>query len=91
MIYRDGLFADALRMSGQKDVQAYPPVPMVYEHVPAEPLTWEYRVLSIDLREYDAPTADELNKLGSQGWLLVGMLNTERQGAHYYFVRQKKS
>lgn len=90
MIYRGGTLADKLRMSGQKDVQAFPPVPMVYEHVPAEPLTWEYRVLSVDPREYRAPTVEELNELGSQGWLLVGVLNTERQGAQYYFVRQKQ-
>lgn len=67
-------------MSEQKDTQKFPPVPMVYEHVPPMPLSWEYRVLTIDLREYDLPTVDQLNELGEQGWILVSVLQTRRNG-----------
>jgi hypothetical protein len=65
-------------MAEQKDAHSFPPVPMVYEEAPAVPWKWEYHVLSIDLREYDLPSIDELNELGSQGWLLVGVLQTQR-------------
>ena len=61
-----------MRMSEQKDVRIFPPVPMVYEHVPAEPQQWEYKVLVLDPREGELLGAEELNELGSQGWLLVG-------------------
>jgi len=47
---------------------------MVYERVPAEPVRWEYRVLTVDAREEDLPDAVRLNELGAEGWLLVGML-----------------
>lgn len=91
MIYREIPALKVGFISEQKDVHVFPPVPMVYEHVPAEPLNWEYRVLSIDLRESGLPSADELNELGGRGWLLVGVLNTDQRFAHYYFVRQKQA
>lgn len=78
MIYRSVPFLDGKILSEQKESHIFPPVPMVYEHVPAEPLRWEYRVLSIDLREYDVPSVDELNELGEEGWLLVSVLQTSR-------------
>jgi hypothetical protein len=78
MIYREMLHPVGGLLSEQKDVKMFPPVPMVYEQVPVEPLNWEYRVLSIDLREQDVPTVEELNELGSQGWLLVGVLPTRK-------------
>jgi len=78
MIYREIPALKGGFMSEQKDAHVFPPVPMVYEHVPAEPLKWEYHVLSVDLREYDLPTVDELNELGEQGWLLVAVLQTQR-------------
>jgi len=66
---------------------------MVYEQVPVEPVRWEYRVLTVDTREEDLPDAVQLNELGAQGWLLVGVLDqkvSERGSkVHYYFVRQK--
>jgi hypothetical protein len=80
-------------LSEQKDVPGSLHVPMVYEQVPVEPAHWEYRVLTVDTREEDLPDVVQLNELGAQGWLLVGVLD---QGAkersskvHYYFVRQK--
>ena len=76
---------------GQKNVQYSLPVPMVYEHVSAEPITWEYRVLTIDTREEPLPDDEQLNELGTKGWILVGVLNlSESTRVHYYFVRQKK-
>ncbi len=55
-------------------------VPMVYEHVPVEPVRWEYHVMIVDTREMDAPDAAQLNELGAQGWLLVGTLNQGTKG-----------
>ena len=61
-----------VRMSEQKDMRSFPPVPMVYEQVPVEPQQWEYKVLIVDPREKELLGADDLNELGSAGWLLVG-------------------
>jgi hypothetical protein len=61
-----------VRMSEQKDIRMFPPVPMVYEQVPAEPQQWEYKVLTVDTREEDLPGVEDLNELGNVGWLLVG-------------------
>ena len=80
-----------LRMSEQKDIRTFPPVPMVYEAMPAQDLNWEYRVLSIDTREKSLPGVVELNELGSAGWLLVSVVKvSEREPVHYYFVRQRR-
>lgn len=62
-------------LSEQKDVHSSIHVPMVYERVPAEPVRWEYRVLTVDGREEDLPDAARLNELGAEGWLLVGVLD----------------
>lgn len=80
-------------LSEQRDVPNNIHVPMVYEQVPVEPVSWEYRVLTVDTREEDLPDAVQLNELGAQGWLLVGVLDQGATGkssrVHYYFVRQK--
>jgi len=77
--------------SEQRDVRMFPPVPMVYEQVAATAPSWEYHVLTIDVRENDLPDTAQLNELGKQGWILVGVLNAENHGVvHYYFVRQKQ-
>lgn len=82
-------------LAGQNDVQPSLHVPMVYESVPASPLHWEYRVLSVDTREEALPDEAYLNELGSQGWLLVSVLKQSlaETGSriHYYFVRQKEA
>lgn len=68
------------------------PLPIVYEHV-AERLRWEYRVVSVDLRE-EPPLDDErMSALGAEGWLLAGAIQPPgtRDVSHtivYYFVRQ---
>ena len=77
-------------LSGQPDVHPALPIPMVYENVPVDPVGWEYRVLHVDTREEALPDAAQLNELGDQGWLLVGVLNTgEGRHVQYYFVRQR--
>jgi hypothetical protein len=50
-------------------------VPMVYEPLPVEPVLWEYHVMVVDTREVNVPDTDQLNELGAQGWLLVGILD----------------
>ena len=81
-----------VRMTEQKDVHTFPPVPMVYETMPAQDLKWEYRVLSIDAREKELPDVAELNELGSVGWLLVSVVKAgEREPVRYYFVRQQNA
>jgi hypothetical protein len=57
-------------------------VPMVYEQLPVEPVQWEYHVLAVDTREMDIPDAVQLNELGAQGWLLVGILNQGTKGTN---------
>ena len=80
-------------LAGQNDVQPTLHVPVIYENVPASLPQWEYRVVDIDAREQ--PPLDEagLNELGTQGWLLVHVLEEHSAGSvtrlHYYFVRQK--
>lgn len=71
-------FGDLL--SDQKDVRFSLPIPMVYEDVRNEPVRWEYRVLNIDAHEEDLPSMEQLNELGNQGWLLVGILDQGRTG-----------
>ena len=68
-------FRTGYGLSEQRDVPNSIHVPMVYEQVPVEPVHWEYRVLAVDTREEDLPDADQLNELGAQGWLLVGVLD----------------
>ena len=80
-------------LSGQKDDHSTMLVPMVYEQVPVEPVHWEYKVLTVDPREVELPDAAQLNELGTQGWVLVGVLDQGATGksskVHYYFVRQE--
>jgi len=55
-------------------------VPMVYEQVQQEPVHWEYHVMIVDTREMDVPDTAQLNELGAQGWLLVGILDQRTMG-----------
>jgi hypothetical protein len=64
----------------QRDVPASLHVPMVYEQVTTEPTRWDYRVLAVDTREENLPDAVQLNELGAQGWLLVGVLEHKATG-----------
>lgn len=59
-------------------------VPMVYEQLPVEPVHWEYHVMVVDTREMDLPDVTQLNELGAQGWLLVGILDQRTLGSGSY-------
>ena len=74
-----------VRMSEQKDVRIFPPVPMVYEQVPDAPLQWEYHVLTVDLREAALPSAEDLNELGNSGWLLAGSTTMRNETSFNHF------
>ncbi len=68
------------------------PMPIVYERV-AERVPWEYRVISVDLREEPPLGEDRLAALGAEGWLLAGTIQppSARETSHtviYYFLRQ---
>lgn len=80
--------------AGQNDVQSALHVPMVYESIAASPQHWEYRVLSVDTREEELPDEARLSEMGTQGWLLVSVLEPHQSEArgrvYYYFVRQKE-
>lgn len=82
-------------LSGQTDDRFSIPLPMVYEQAPVTLPRWEYRVLAIDPREEALPDAAQLNELGSEGWVLVGVLDQRASGGRpvvlYYFLRQKLS
>jgi hypothetical protein len=79
--------------TGQQDVRLPLPIPMVYEDTPPVLAQWEYHVLTIDTREEELPAEAQLNALGKEGWLLVGMLEQRGSREHglvyYYFVRQQ--
>lgn len=79
--------------AGHADVQPILHIPVVYENLPASVPRWEYRVVSVDVRESELPDESELNELGAQGWMLVGVLEQRRAESSarvfYYFVRQK--
>ncbi len=78
-------------LSEQPNVHHTLPVPMVYERVRVEPASWEYHVLTVDVREDALPDVARLNELGREGWLLVGVLDQGATGrsslVHHYFVR----
>lgn len=47
---------------------------------------WEYRQLIRNLGKEAAPTADELNALGQEGWELTGV-TTDAPFVYFYFKR----
>jgi len=63
------------------------PTPMVYE--PSGRKTWEYKVLSREGADSVDLVETELQELGADGWLLVGIVVTQdRARAVYYLVRE---
>jgi len=82
-------------LAGQNDVQPSLHIPMVYEHVSASPLIWEYHILRIDVQEEALPDEASLNELGEAGWLLINVLeqrvSEKRLHMNYYFVRAKEA
>jgi hypothetical protein len=67
-------------------------IPKVYEKEQPQAQPWEYHVLVIDPSEVQVPSAEQLNALGQQGWILVGLLDERATGRgsfiYYYFTRQ---
>jgi hypothetical protein len=74
-------FRNGNGLSDQGNAQGSLHVPMVYEQLPVEPVHWEYHVMVVDMREVDVPGTDQLNELGAQGWLLVGILDQMTMGS----------
>lgn len=72
-----------------------PPVPIIYENLPAEPTRWEYRCLIIDPQREDVPREEELAKLGAEGWALAGVLDQSRSVSqpfiYFYLIRPARN
>ncbi len=68
------------------------PIPTVYEQLPSRPLRWEYKVLSIETKETPLLGTEDLNALGKESWMMVGLQDERATGhgtkVHYYFMRQ---
>jgi len=62
-----------------------PPIPMVYMKDKA---VWEYKVLNRNLAKEEAPSEEELNMLGKDGWELCG-IGTDHPIVRFYFKRLK--
>jgi hypothetical protein len=60
-----------------------PPVVYVDESV-----AWEYKLVVRNLRTEQAPTEDELNALGKDGWEMSGVI-ADLPFTYFYFKRQK--
>ena len=68
------------------------PIPMIFEPPEATRARWEYHTLVVDPREEAAPDAEQLNKLGAEGWLLAAVVpvpvSPSAARLTYYFVRE---
>lgn len=65
----------------------YPPLPIIYEdHTP----TWEYQQLVRNLAKETAPSAEELNSLGADGWEVVGLFS-DPPFVYFYLKRPAKA
>ncbi|GCE20697.1 hypothetical protein [Dictyobacter kobayashii] len=74
------------------EVRSYLPIPTVYDRPPVKQTQWEYHTLTINTKEDALADAEQLNKLGKDGWIMVSVLDERASGSgsrvHYYFVRQ---
>lgn len=79
------------QMSSGPEVRPSLPIPTVYEQLPSRPERWEYHVLSLETEEAPFLAPDQLNVLGREGWIMVGLLDERATGrgtkVHYYFMR----
>jgi hypothetical protein len=57
--------------------------PIVYVD---EEIVWEYKQLVRNLAKENAPTEEELNKLGAEGWELAGVFS-DSPFVYFYFKR----
>jgi hypothetical protein len=83
--------ATSISTSASPEKRSSLPIPTVYEQLPAKMQRWEYHVLTVETSEASLPTAERLNALGKEGWILVGLLDERATGkgmnVHYYFAR----
>jgi hypothetical protein len=64
---------------------AAPITPMVYVK---DKTVWQYKLLTRNLAKEEAPSEEELNKLGKEGWELAGIV-TDHPIVCFYFKRLK--
>jgi hypothetical protein len=64
---------------------AAPPTPMVYVR---EAAVWQYKLVTRNLSKEEAPSEEELNKPGKEGWELSGII-TDHPVIRFYFKRLK--
>ena len=65
-----------------------PPVPPMLVYV-KEKSTWEYKLITRNLSKEEAPTEEELNGLGADGWELAGVFG-DSPLAYFYFKRARR-
>lgn len=71
-----------LQISNQTGAGLIQP-PIVYVD---EEIVWEYKQLVRNLAKENAPTEEELNKLGAEGWELAGVFS-DSPFVYFYFKR----
>jgi hypothetical protein len=49
---------------------------------------WQYKLLTRNLAKEEVPSEEELNKIGNEGWELVGVFN-DTPFVYFYFKRLK--
>jgi Domain of unknown function (DUF4177) len=62
-----------------------PITPIVYVK---DKTVWEYKLLTRNLSKEEAPSEEELNRLGKEGWELAGVFS-DSPFVHFYFKRMK--
>lgn len=75
-----------VRRTSNKGVQVNAHLPMIYV---TEKVVWQYKHLVWNLSESGAPTEEELNSFGEEGWELAGVFQ-EKDTIHFYFKRPKE-
>ena len=60
--------------------------PMVYVK---DKTVWEYKLVERNLAQDKAPTEQELNRLGADGWEMAGVF-TDSPFVYFYFKRVKE-
>lgn len=83
-----GLLAEITPLLPPRPPQPEAPVmapPMIFVK---KSLQWEYMQLVRNLGKETAPTADELNTLGQEGWELIGV-TMDAPFVYFYFKRLK--
>ena len=81
----------SIHMASSPEVRSSLPIPTVYEQLPSQPVRWEYQVISLETAETSFLDAEQLNALGKESWMLVGLLDERATGrgtkVYYYFMR----